>query len=199
MAAQAQAGPGTTTASQSEAQQPAAPPAAPATDQQMADDGGSAPPAKPGKRKVAMHVAYIGTAFRGAATALASRVSAEINMRKASAGDHSPAAAPDMPPPLAAGLQAQAGDGTVLGEGETVEDALAKALAASGGISPSNATELRKVGWSRSSRTDKGAQKVGQSPDATLEVPVATSTADHCTYSRRSPARSCGQYVRAAS
>lgn len=48
----------------------------------------------------------------------------------------------------------------MLGEGETVEDALAKALAASGGISPSNATELRKVGWSRSSRTDKGAQKV---------------------------------------
>ena len=48
-----------------------------------------------------------------------------------------------------------------LGEGETVEDALAKALAASGGMSPSNATELRKVGWSRSSRTDKGAQNAG--------------------------------------
>jgi hypothetical protein len=159
MAAQAQVGPVTASASQPEARQPAAPPAAAATDQQMAHDGGSAPPAKPGKRKVAMHVAYIGTAFRGAASALrASRVSANT-FWIVPADDLAPAAAPDMPPPLAAGLQAQAGDGTVLGEGETVEDALAKALAASGGISPSNATELRKVGWSRSSRTDKGADR----------------------------------------
>ena len=53
-------------------------------------------------------------------------------------------------------MQAQQSEEVQLGEGETVEDALAKALAAAGGIAPSNATELRKVGWSRSSRTDKG-------------------------------------------
>ena len=80
MAAQAQAGPAAALSSKSEAPQPAAaaPPATAATDQQKAHDGGSAPPAKPGKRKVAMHVAYIGTAFRGAAPALpASPASAE--------------------------------------------------------------------------------------------------------------------------
>jgi len=49
----------------------------------------------------------------------------------------------------------------VLGHGDTVEDALAKALAAAGGIAPSNATDLKKVGWSRSSRTDKGGSLLG--------------------------------------
>lgn len=55
-----------------------------------------------------------------------------------------------------------------LGTGDTVEDALAKALAATGGIQPSNATELRKVNWSRSSRTDKGA--------GFADVPADTAT-----------------------
>jgi hypothetical protein len=78
MAAETEAGPAAASPLQSEASQPAAPPAAAATDQQMAHDSGAAPPAKPGKRKVAMHVAYIGTAFRGAPSApRASRVTAE--------------------------------------------------------------------------------------------------------------------------
>jgi hypothetical protein len=75
----------------------------------------------------------------------------------------------------------------MLGEGETVEDALAKALAASGGISPSNATELRKVGWSRSSRTDKGAQ-IWLTTGHHCWSPGPYSTADRCICSRLSSA-----------
>lgn len=69
------------------------------------------------KKKMALHIAYVGTAFRG--------------------------------------LQAQPNLAD-LGSGDTVEDALAAAMAKTGHISPSNAIDLKKVSWSRSSRTDKG-------------------------------------------
>eukprot|EP01052_Picozoa_sp_SAG31_P022543 SAG31_NODE_1797_length_7244_cov_8.328621_1_plen_403_part_00 len=38
----------------------------------------------------------------------------------------------------------------------TIEDELEKAIYAAGGIMPSNYGDLRKIGWSRSARTDKG-------------------------------------------
>ena len=55
------------------------------------------------------------------------------------------------------GLQAQVGLAE-LGTGDTVEDALVAALAATGNIAASNAKDLNKISWSRSSRTDKGMQ-----------------------------------------
>eukprot|EP00208_Stichococcus_sp_RCC1054_P004074 CAMPEP_0206148292 /NCGR_PEP_ID=MMETSP1473-20131121/36198_1 /ASSEMBLY_ACC=CAM_ASM_001109 /TAXON_ID=1461547 /ORGANISM="Stichococcus sp, Strain RCC1054" /LENGTH=546 /DNA_ID=CAMNT_0053545583 /DNA_START=349 /DNA_END=1989 /DNA_ORIENTATION=- len=74
------------------------------------------------KRKVAMHIAYVGTAFRG--------------------------------------LQAQQNEHP-LGEGDMVEDALAAALVKAGAVTANNGTDLKKINWSRSSRTDKGVHALG--------------------------------------
>ena len=41
--------------------------------------------------------------------------------------------------------------------GGTIEDVLEVALHAAGAISDANAGDLHKIGWSRASRTDKGA------------------------------------------
>ena len=45
----------------------------------------------------------------------------------------------------------------------TIEDELERAIVAAGGISPDNAGDFSKVGWTRAARTDKGVSAVGQS------------------------------------
>lgn len=45
----------------------------------------------------------------------------------------------------------------------TIEDELERAIVAAGGISPDNAGDFTKVGWTRAARTDKGVSAVGQS------------------------------------
>jgi len=53
------------------------------------------------------------------------------------------------------GLQLQRGKEGV--RGGTIEDVLEAALHAAGAISDANMGDLHKIGWSRGSRTDKGA------------------------------------------
>ena len=57
----------------------------------------------------------------------------------------------------AAGLQVQRGNDL---DGDTIEHALETAIHAAGGIADSNFGDLHKVGWSRSSRTDKGVHSL---------------------------------------
>lgn len=44
----------------------------------------------------------------------------------------------------------------------TIEAALQRALASAGVISAANSTDLRKIGWSRAARTDRGVHAAGQ-------------------------------------
>jgi len=74
------------------------------------------------KRKVAMHVGYVGSEFRG--------LQRSYDPRQA-----------DLPLPQ-------------------IETVLADALLAAGGVTAQNAENLSKVGWSRSSRTDKGVHSL---------------------------------------
>lgn len=45
---------------------------------------------------------------------------------------------------------------------KTIEGTLESAIVKAGGISPSNAGNLSKVGWGRCARTDKGVHAAGQ-------------------------------------
>jgi tRNA pseudouridine38-40 synthase len=77
------------------------------------------------KRAVALHVAYLGTPFRGSQL-----------LRD-----------PLLGPQATAEL--------------TVEGALERALLRCGAVAPSNYGDLRRLGWSRASRTDKGVHSLG--------------------------------------
>lgn len=97
---------------------------------------GHQPVPKLAKRKVALFVAYVGSSFRGEG-----KIFMQSVMRKPALYDIC----------NASGLQIQTKD-----PGGTVEDVLQQAIYEMGGILPSNYGTLQKVGWSRSSRTDKG-------------------------------------------
>ncbi|KAL0039788.1 hypothetical protein WJX77_008016 [Trebouxia sp. C0004] len=87
------------------------------------------------KRKVAIFVAYVGSAFRG------------LQIQR------------DQP-------------------GGTVEDVLQAALDAAGCILPSNFGNLQKIGWSRSSRTDKGVHALANVVAMKLECDPESFKAD---------------------
>jgi tRNA pseudouridine38-40 synthase len=76
------------------------------------------------KRAVALHVAYLGTPFRGS------------QLLRDPSGPQATAEA-------------------------TVEGMLERALLRCGAMAPSNYGDLRRVGWSRASRTDKGVHSLG--------------------------------------
>ena len=104
--------------------------------------GAAQQPPRLAKRKVAVFVAYVGSAFRGTVATLATQpVAANLCLRLCDLVDADPAQ----------GLQIQRDQ-----PGGTVEDVLQEALNAAGCILHSNYGSLQKIGWSRSSRTDKG-------------------------------------------
>lgn len=103
------------------------------------------------KRKVALHLAYVGSAFKGVLLAVPSAaVSCCALHAQAQAAEHSGQ------PLCSAGLQLQ----RVEGEASTVEGVLETALFRAGSILQSNLGALGKIGWTRSSRTDKGVHSL---------------------------------------
>ena len=86
------------------------------------------------KRKVALHVGYIGTRFRGLQ---------RVN-------DHAQAHA----------------------AADQLETVISEAICATGGISRENVSDLTKVGWSRSSRTDKGVHSLSTILGLKLQVSI---------------------------
>ena len=103
------------------------------------------------KRKVALHLAYVGTAFKGVPLAVPSAaVSCLAPHALAQTAEHSGQ------PLCCAGLQLQ----RVEGEASTVEGVLETALFRAGSILQSNLGALGKIGWTRSSRTDKGVHSL---------------------------------------
>ena len=103
------------------------------------------------KRKVAMHLAYVGTAFKGGLLAGPSATVSCLALRaEAQTAEHSGQ------PLCSAGLQLQ----RVEGEASTVEGVLETALFRAGSILQSNLGALGKIGWTRSSRTDKGVHSL---------------------------------------
>ncbi|KAL3133971.1 hypothetical protein ABBQ32_008415 [Trebouxia sp. C0010 RCD-2024] len=62
--------------------------------------------------------------------------------------------------------------------GGTVEDVLQQAIYATGAILPSNYGDLHKIGWTRSSRTDKGVHALANVVAMKLECHPSSFTAD---------------------
>ncbi|GFR46264.1 hypothetical protein Agub_g7817 [Astrephomene gubernaculifera] len=97
------------------------------------------------KRCVAMHVGYVGTAFNGL----------QINRISAPGG---PANSPATTTTTAATAASSSTGSSSLPE--TVEGLLERAVYDAGLIAESNFGDLKKVKWTRSSRTDKGVHSV---------------------------------------
>ena len=87
------------------------------------------------KRKVGLHLGYVGTDYSG-------------NLFRTSVQDH-------LRSERCAGLQFSS-----LEHVKTIESVLLAALRASGCVTESNAVSLSKINWSRSSRTDKGVHSL---------------------------------------
>ena len=103
------------------------------------------------KRKVALHLAYVGTAFKGVPVAMPSGNKSCLALRAlAQTAEHGGSAL------CSAGLQLQ----RVEGKASTVEGVLETALFRAGSILQSNLGALGKIGWTRSSRTDKGVHSL---------------------------------------
>lgn len=99
------------------------------------------------KRKVAVFVAYVGSTFRGMYFMLSDVQHICVVADTAAVQ----------------GLQIQRDQ-----PGGTVEDVLQQAIHAAGCILPSNYGNLQKIGWSRSSRTDKGVHALANVRDSCM-------------------------------
>lgn len=139
-----------------------------------------APTSKLAKRKVALFVAYVGSSFRGCC-----KSSAVLPQSKGGTN----------PSSCAAGLQLQ-----ITQPGGTVEDVLQEAIYKMGGILPSNHGNLQKIGWSRSSRTDKGVHALANVRNGCYVLAVLFSDVQCCSmleqhHTALGPCCGCGMFA----